>query len=142
MTNSRPALFVDDNDDYVKMLTPHLQPWGFHFDRANSAAEGLKMMHDKGVDYYPFIVTDISMEGQLAGMNMIRKMRKAGYKGVLMSASTGFNIPINLHLLRPIMALWGVDLMVPKKPLKQGKLVVVGISRKGREFIKQLEIGD
>ncbi|MCX6639718.1 MAG: response regulator [bacterium] len=137
MTDRQPALFVDDNDDYVKMLQPHLKPYGFDFERAWNAAEGLELLRQKGADYYRFIVTDISMEGQLAGMKLIRGIRKFGYKGPLMVASTGFNVPLFLNLLRPIMALWGVDLMVPKKPLKQGRFEVVGISKRGKRFIAE-----
>jgi len=130
----RPALIVDDNDTYAKMLLSHLEPLGFRFDRAESASEGLEALKQQGPSHYSFVVTDITMEGQTAGLKLIRRIRRHGYKGVLMVASTGFNSPFILHLCRPFLALWGVDLLVPKEPLKAGHFRNVAISEAGRSF--------
>ena len=130
----RPALIVDDNDTYTRMLLSHLEPLGFNFERAESAADGLETLKKQGASHYDFIVTDITMEGQTAGLKLIRQIRRHGYEGVLMVASTGFNSPFVLHLCRPFLALWGVDLLVPKEPLKAGHFKNVAISRAGRSF--------
>lgn len=130
----RSALIVDDNDDYTGMLLSHLEPLGYQFERARSAGEGLELLHKSSPQYYSLIVTDITMEGQTAGMKFIRQIRRYGYKGVLMVASTGFNSPVVLHLCRIFLTLWGVDLLVPKEPLKRGKFEYVVISSAGRAF--------
>lgn len=133
----RVAQIVDDNDDYTAMLLKHLEPLGFQFVRARSAAEGLSQLNQADPNRFALIVTDITMEGQTAGMKLIRQMRKAGFHGILMVASTGFNSSPFLHLCRPFMALWGVDLLVPKEPLKKGKLKCVAITARGREFLQE-----
>ena len=135
MSSKQAALIVDDNDDYTAMLLSHLEPRGYKFDRARSALEGLKQLQETGPTHYSLIVTDITMEGQTAGLRLIRQIRRSGYRGVLMVASTGFNLAVVLHLSRIFLPLWGVDLLIPKKPLKMGELQCVAISSAGRNFI-------
>ncbi|MFH1863048.1 MAG: response regulator [bacterium] len=132
-----PALLVDDNDDYARMLLTHLEPLGYEFQRAKSAAEGCQNLFKSGVAYYGLVVTDITMEGQTAGLRLIRKMRRKGYLGTLIVASTGFNAPVVAFLAKPFMALWGVDVLIPKEPLKRGQIVYIPISKKGREFVEE-----
>jgi CheY-like chemotaxis protein len=134
---NEPALLIDDNDSYADMLVDHLAPRGYQFDRARSAKEGLEMMIKAGPDGYALIVTDITMEGQTAGLKLIRQVRRHGYRSVLIVASTGFNVPIVLHLLRPFLTIWGVDVLIPKKPLKQGILKCQAVSSVGRQFLAE-----
>ncbi len=131
-----PALMIDDNDDYARLLQEHLEPRGYKFDRAWSAREGLETLLKTGVEKYTLIVTDITMENQTAGLRLIRKIRRNGYRGVLIVASTGFNIPFVLRLSRPFLTIWGVDVLIPKEPLKQGKLVCKAVSSVGRMFLE------
>lgn len=133
---NRPALIVDDNDDYTAMLLTHLEPKGYTFDRAWTAAEGLQKFQDAGAEHYQLIVTDITMENQTAGLSLIRKLRRGGYRGLLMVASTGVNNPIILHITRLFYWIWGADLLVPKEPLKRGGFECVVVSPAGKEFIK------
>lgn len=135
MNSLRIALIVDDNDDYTTMLLSHLKPAGYAFERARSASEGLKRLQEVGPAYYTLILTDITMEGQTAGLSLIRRIRKTGYRGVLMVASTGFNSRLVLNLSKPFLVLWGVDILIPKEPLKSGKLNCVAISSLGRSFM-------
>ena len=137
---NRPALIVDDNDDYTAMILTHLEPLGYRFERARSASEGLETFSQSGSNRFSLIVTDITMEGQTAGLKLIRQIRRSGYRGVLMVASTGFNIPIVLHLSRIFLALWGVDLLVPKEPLRAGKFQCVPVSAAGKAALKSNEI--
>jgi CheY-like chemotaxis protein len=134
---SRPALLIDDNDDYAGMLLEHLVPRGFRFDRAFSAREGLQAVRRAGPKTYELMVTDITMDGHTAGLRLIRKVRRAGYRGVLIVASTGFNFPLVLHLSRPVLRFWGVDVLVPKEPLKRGRFEGLAISKLGRQFLRQ-----
>ncbi len=129
---SQPALIIDDNDDYAALLLGHLEPRGFHFDRARSAREGLEILNQNGVRGYRLIVTDITMEGQTAGLKLIRQIRQLRYRGVLMVASTGFNSRLVLHLSRVLMSLWGVDVLVPKDPLKRGRMQCLKKKKKGK----------
>jgi CheY-like chemotaxis protein len=130
------ALIVDDNTDYVRLIRAHLKPFGYHFDRVWNAAEGFELFEDVGVGYYSLIVTDITMEGQTAGLWLIRKIRRYGYRNPIMVASTGFNNPLVLWGAKAVMRWWGVDLLVPKKALQQGRFKVIPISRTGKKFIE------
>lgn len=132
----RPALIVDDNDTYAAMLLRHFEPDGFQFDRAHSAGEGLEMLQRNGAAAYSLIITDITMEGQTAGMRLIRQLRREGYRGIVLAASTGFNFPPVLFLSRFFLRLWGVDVLTPKEPLRNGKLVCVAVTAAGREFLR------
>jgi len=132
---SRPALLIDDNDDYAAMLLDHLIPRGFHFDRACNAREGIQVVRQAGVSAFELIVTDITMDGHTAGLRLIRKVRREGYRGVLIVASTGFDFPLVLHLSRPVLNLWGVDALVPKEPLKRGRFECLAISSLGKRFL-------
>ncbi len=135
-TSSRSALLIDDNDDYAAMLLEHLAPRGFRFDRARSAREGMEILRHCGAPNYRLIVTDITMEGQTAGLKLIFRLRRLGFRGVLVVASTGFNLPWVLHVSRPLLALLGVDALVPKEPLKQGRFDCRAISAAGRAFMQ------
>ena len=131
------ALIIDDNDDYVSMLLSHLEPLGCHFDRAFSATEGQAIFLKSDPAYYSLIITDITMEGQTAGLWLIRKLRRNGYKGILSIASTGFNSPLVLHLSKFLMTLWGVDFLIPKESLKSGKLKVFPTTTAGKHFVNE-----
>lgn len=137
---NQPALIVDDNDDYTAMILTHLEPLGYRFERARSAHEGLETLRKSSPNRFNLIVTDITMEGQTAGLKLIRQIRQSGYHGVLMVASTGFNTPIVLHLARIFLALWGVDLLLPKEPLKTRTFRCVPISAAGKATLKSNEI--
>ncbi len=131
------ALIVDDNTDYVRLLQRHLKPCGYHFDRVWNAAEGFELFEDVGAGYYSLIVTDITMEGQTAGLKLIRKIRQYGYRNPIMVASTGFNNPLVLWGAKALMRFWGVDLLVPKKALRRGFLKVIPVSQAGRKFLEE-----
>ena len=135
---AKPALIIDDNADYVDLLLDHFKPAGFKFDHAWNAAEGYKILQDVGHGYYGLIVTDITMEGQTAGLKLIRRVRKYGYKGVIFVASTGFNSRLVRELLRWFLRWWGVDLIAPKAPLKEGDFRFEGISSRGVQFAYML----
>ncbi|TKJ39093.1 hypothetical protein CEE37_11780 [candidate division LCP-89 bacterium B3_LCP] len=132
---NRPALIVDDNDDYTSMLLNHLEPLGYNFDRAHSGREGWQKWKETDLTHYHLVVTDITMESQTAGLSLIRKLRKAGYKGLIMVASTGVNNPLVLQITKLFYKLIGVDILVPKEPLKSGEFRCVGLSGGGRKFV-------
>jgi CheY-like chemotaxis protein len=132
------ALIIDDNKDYVDMLLQHLEPSGLSFDHRWNAEQGFNTFEEVGPGYYKLIVTDITMEGQMAGMKLIRRMRGYGFQGVIIVASTGFNNKFFLKLSRWFMRLWGVDILVPKQPLKEGEFKPVAVTHEGMNFLVRL----
>jgi len=107
-------LLVDDNDKYAKLLTDYFKPLGYEIDLAVNASEGLAKFSEHPKEYYDVIVTDITMESQLAGVFMIKKIHKLGFPGTSVIASTGFDVPGGMFFSRLILRSYGVDYIVPK----------------------------
>ncbi len=114
MDGKKKLLLVDDNDKYAQILTEYFANKNFIIDRAYDAKEGLEMLIKKGIQYYEIILTDITMETQLAGLFFLKKARKSGYKGKIIIASTGFNYSIVVYLAPLFLKQWNVDYLIPK----------------------------
>ncbi len=125
---SQPPMFknvlvVDDNDRYAKALNEDLTSRGAEVSRALTAREALVMISEPKSDY-DGIVTDISMESQLAGLKVITQARKLGFKGTMTVATTGldtkFGYWVNRFFLGTILK---VDFLIPKLPIKHDGLI-------------------
>ncbi len=110
----KPLLLVDDNDRYAAILSEYFGALGYAIDRAVDAAGGLRMFREHPNDHYAVIVTDITMESQLAGISMLGRMQKEGYPGTVVVASTGFDVRGVIPLSRLILRRYGVDYLVRK----------------------------
>lgn len=110
----KPLLLVDDNDRYAAILNEYFANLGYSIERAVDGQEGFQFFQDKGKDYYPVIVTDITMESQMAGIHMLRKIHNAGYNGTVVVASTGFDFPGATTLTRLLLSGIGIDFLIPK----------------------------
>ncbi len=107
-------LLVDDNDKYAKILSDYFESRGYKIDRAYFGNEALEILKNKGVNYYSVILTDITMETQLAGLKFLKNARKLGFKGKIIIASTGFNYNFSLMLAPVFLTNLGVDYLIPK----------------------------
>ncbi len=107
-------LLVDDNDRYAALLTDFFQPLGFQIERAVDAADGWQKFSAQAPDHYQVLVTDITMESQLAGVYLLRRFRRARYPGTVVVASTGFDQPGGMPLSRLVLRFCGVHYLVPK----------------------------
>lgn len=123
----KPLLLVDDNDRYADILTEYFSPMGYAIERARDGAEGYDMFAKRGPDYYRVVVTDITMETQMAGILMLRKMHAAGFPGTVVVASTGFDVPGATTLTRLFLAGIGIDYLVPKTTVLKRDLVFLGM---------------
>lgn len=110
----KKLLLVDDNDRYAKLLKEFFEKKGYAVDRATSANEGLQRLQINGINHYSLILTDITMETQLAGLNFLKEARKLGYTGKIIIASTGFNYPVVLYLAPFFLSGLKVDYLLPK----------------------------
>ncbi|MBW7858794.1 MAG: response regulator transcription factor [Leptonema sp. (in: Bacteria)] len=110
----KPLLLVDDNDRYAAILDEYFTNLGYSSDRARDGQEGYQLFIDKGKDYYPVIVTDITMESQMAGIHMLRKIHNDDYQGTVVVASTGFDFPGATTLTRLVLSGIGIDFLIPK----------------------------
>ncbi|MBX7057951.1 MAG: response regulator [Leptospirales bacterium] len=107
-------LLVDDNDKYARLLTEYFEPLGYRCERAVDAASGWQMLQSQGPEAYQVLVTDITMESQLAGVYMLRRFQKAGFRGTVVVASTGFDAPGGMPLSRLVLRFCGVHFLIPK----------------------------
>lgn len=110
----KSLLIVDDNDRYAALIREHYEPLGYSCDRVGTAAEGIQRVKDAGLSHYSVIVTDITMESQMAGFKLIRYLKKEQFPGTLVVASTGFDVKPGMILARMIMGNMGVDFLIPK----------------------------
>ena len=115
-------LLVDDNDRYASILTDYFSPLGYSIDRAEDAARGLALYSEHGPEYYAVIVTDITMETQLAGIFMLGKIHALGYPGTVVVASTGFDVHGVIWLSRLLLRRYGVHFLVRKTTVLTRKL--------------------
>lgn len=122
------VLIVDDNDRYAKALTEHLQRRGAEVERARSAKEGIKALKERAAAY-SCVITDISMETQLSGLGVLRRARKLGFRGLLVTASTGLDSRIGYLVNRFVLGtLYRCDYLIPKKPIKKrGKVAWIKV---------------
>ncbi|MBM9579422.1 response regulator [Leptospira sp. 201903070] len=124
------VLIVDDNDRYANNLKVWFEKNGFETVRAVDAAQGWEI-YSQDKNRFHTIVTDITMETQTSGLWMIRRIHKDGYQGNKIIATTGFDFPGVMFLSGSILPSFaGIGWMVPKVPLKEGKVIFLPTSLK------------
>lgn len=121
-TSMKKMLLVDDNDRYAKMLTEYFANYGYEAERVYSATEGIEAYDQKDQDYYDLVVTDITMESQLAGLRLIKHLHKKSYPGSVVVASTGFDVPPGLTVSRIYFSMRSVDYLIPKSTVRSNAL--------------------
>ncbi|MDZ4725094.1 MAG: response regulator [Leptospira sp.] len=116
------VLIVDDNDKYAINLKVYLDSKSIQSDRAIDAKQGLELFNSGKT--YDMIISDITMETQTSGLWMMRKIYKSGYKGVIVIASTGFDVLGVMWISRYFLSWFcGLHWMIPKVPLKKGEVL-------------------
>ncbi len=136
----KPLLLVDDNDRYAAILEEYFQSRGYTIERARDGAEGYKLFRERGRDYYAVIVTDITMESQMAGIHMLKKIHRDGYKGTVVVASTGFDFPGATTLSRIMLSGIGIDYLIPKTTVLKKEPLFLGMKlfdRGSQKFIER-----
>lgn len=124
----KQLLLVDDNDKYAQLLEDYFKELGFKADRACDAAEGLKKFINHNPDFYNLIVTDVTMETQTSGLGMLKRIKKSGYKGTIIIASTGFDVLTAKTLTKMFLRSTGVHYMIPKTTVLTKKPVYYPIN--------------
>jgi CheY-like chemotaxis protein len=134
-------LLVDDNDRYAKILDEYFQGLGYTSERAYDGKEGYRLFQERGKDYYAVIVTDITMETQMAGIHMLKRMHKDGYRGTVVVASTGFDFPGATTLTRILFSGIGIDYLIPKTSVLRKDPIFLGMKlfdRGPQKFIEKV----
>lgn len=111
---AKQLLLVDDRIKYANLIADYFSGYGYLIDRAVSAREGIDILNEKGLDHYRVVVTDITMEHQLAGLELIYFLFKKKYGGTVVMASTGFDVFFGMFFSKLFMGIFGVHYLIPK----------------------------
>lgn len=115
-------LLIDDRAPYRRItLAWYHAKQQFHCEVVATATEGLALLAMRGAGYYGMIVSDVSMEYELAGLYAARYWHRLGFDGIGVLSSTGFDNFFGLVAA----TLWlggnpSVDWLIPKTSLKLG----------------------
>lgn len=114
------VLVVDDNDHYGSALAAHAEDHdATEVLRARSAAEGIEML---GPDCrgYDTVITDISMERELAGLSVIAHANRCRFGGVLATATTALDRWYGFRFNQVVFGfIHRTDFMIPKRPIRR-----------------------
>ncbi len=110
----KQLLLVDDRAKYSDIISDFFKEYGYLVDLAVSAKQGIGMLKAKGLDHYRVVVTDITMEHQWAGLEVIYFLFRKKYAGTVVMASTGFNLSVGMFFSKLFMGIFGVHYLVPK----------------------------
>ncbi len=119
-TAAKQLLLVDDRIKYANLIADFFSGCGYLIDRAASAREGIGILNEKGLDHYRVVITDITMEHQLAGFELIYYLFRNKYAGTVVMASTGFDVYLGMFFSKLIMGIFGVHYLIPKATVVKG----------------------
>jgi hypothetical protein len=111
---TKRLLLVDDRAKYANLISEFFSKCGYLIDLAVTARQGIAMLNEKGLDHYRVVVTDISMEHQLAGLELTYFLFRKKYVGTVVVASTGFDVYLGMFFSKLFMGILGVHYLVPK----------------------------
>lgn len=115
----RRVLVVDDNDYYAEQLMADLASRGAICERACSASEGIAMLNEDG-SRFDAVITDISMETELAGLRVLRHARRIAFAGQVGTATTALDARWAFTLNRFFLGMvYQADYLIPKRPITQ-----------------------
>lgn len=111
------ALIVDDNDFYAERVASWLGARGAHTERVASAAAAMRLLARQGAKF-DLVVTDISMETELAGLKVLRYVRCCGFEGRVATSTTGLDSWWGFGINRIVLGVfYRSDYLIPKKPI-------------------------
>lgn len=79
MTNSRRILIVDDDNDFVSLLTEILSQAGYQVVSSTQAAQGLELAKAQGNEAFELLVLDQRMGG-MSGSEFLERLRQSNAK--------------------------------------------------------------
>ena len=98
-------LFIDDEPDFLEVISDQIKSWGFDVIKAENGAEGIKAMESHCPD---IIILDYAMS-EMSGIAVLREIRKKDK-----------NIPVIMHTAHPDEVLiraageLTIDAFIPK----------------------------
>jgi CheY-like chemotaxis protein len=109
------VLIIDDNRFYASALEAFFTAQGSVCQWRTSAKDGINLL--KKIDF-SCIVTDMSMEHETSGMQVLRFCQKQQLPGVKIVATTALNNCWTLPFLAQYYAWHGANYLLPKAPIR------------------------
>ncbi|MGE0434172.1 MAG: hypothetical protein AB7K09_11975 [Planctomycetota bacterium] len=122
-------LLVDDNHYYLRQISGWFRTLGWDIDAVATAAEATVLVQQRGVDYYAAVVSDISMEMELAGIYLCYTLRRVGFRGITLLASTGFDNWFGMFFVRLLTPGNGPQWIAPKAGFRNGRVTMHRVRR-------------
>ena len=136
---NKQLLLVDDRIKYSRIISDFFTSRGYLVDHAVTAREGIGLLEERGIGHYRVVVTDITMEHQLAGLELIYYLFKKKYNGTVVMASTGFDAFLGMFFSKLFMGIFGVHYLIPKTTVIKGTFEFYPArpgSRPKKEFVE------
>jgi|GEM_PF-4451707 len=122
-SQTKRLLLVDDRAKYANLISDFFSKFGYLIDLAVSAKQGIAIVKEKGIDHYRVVVTDVSMEHQLAGLELTYFLHRKKFAGTIVMASTGFDVYLGMFFSKLFMGIIGVHYLIPKKSIARRDFV-------------------
>lgn len=118
------VLLVDDNDFYAGKLTRSLQSHSnAKVTRVISAQAAIALLQVHP-DIYDGVVTDMSMETELAGLKVLAFCKKIQFSGTVAVATTALDTAWAFFINQWLFAWYGADYLIPKRFIKKRQGVI------------------
>lgn len=124
------TLIIDDNKRYTSIIKTRLEEQGCEVEHILSSKASLEHLANIDANHYQLIITDITMETQVSGIQLTYRIRhKINFRGCLVIYSTGFNHPFVLWMSKLFFRFLGADGLIPKNGLLKGRPKLAAISK-------------
>ena len=119
----RRMLLVDDKHHYRRVISEYFaRNRGWHIEAVATAAEAAALVAQRPRDYYAGFVSDISMELELSGLYLCYVLRRLGFRGLTILASTGFDVWFGMFFTQLLAIRSGLQWMIPKQGFNTGRV--------------------
>lgn len=109
------VLIIDDNRSYASALMEFFQTQATTCIWKTSAQSGIAMLQETD---FACVVTDMSMETETSGMQVLRFCQRKRLSAVKIVATTALNRCWTLPFLAKYYAWHGADYLLPKAPIR------------------------
>lgn len=117
------VLLADDNDFYAGKLSRSMQSETTYVTRVASAAQAIALLEQQA-NHYDAVVTDMSMETELAGLKVLAFCKKIKFPGVVAVATTALDSYWAFFINQWLFSWYGADYLIPKKFIQKQRYVI------------------
>lgn len=116
------VLLADDNDFYAKSLINFFALQNTKVTYVTSAQAAIALLAQP--NSFDGVITDISMETELAGLKVLAYCKKIQFSGKVAAATTALNSFWGFFVNQWIFAWYGADFLIPKKLIRKNQNII------------------